>query len=168
MPTFVSDQRIVQAITSAVQLPDPSQIPQFLRTQGIAITDFALVTRKTLQGLITYLKSQGFQVRPTDRHHSLISVLTEWIEGEWQKEARQAQVKAQLKAQEQAHQARQAYQARQAHQAQAKAQEQAYQAHQAQLQAQEQARQAREAQYRVPSPVYGYPSQAKKESGSWW
>ena len=69
-----------------------------------------------MQELIAYLKSQGFQIRPTDRRHSLISVLTEWIEGEWQKEAqeqarqaRQAQLEAQrleeVRRQEQAYQA---------------------------------------------------------------
>ena len=97
MPTFVSNKRTIQIIRDATQLSDSVQIPQFLRTQGFIIADFALVTRKTLQELITYLKSQGFQIQPTDRRHSLISVLTEWIEGKWQKEA-----------QEQARQARQA------------------------------------------------------------
>jgi hypothetical protein len=114
MPTFVSDERTIRIIRDATQLSDSVQIPRFLRTQGFIIADFALITRKTLQELIAYLKSQGFQIRPTDRRHSLISVLTEWIEGEWQREAqeqaRQAR-QAQLEARRLEEVRRQAYQA---------------------------------------------------------
>ena len=121
MPTFVSNERTIRIIRDATQLSDSVQIPRFLRTQGFIIADFALVTRKTLQELIAYLKSQGFQIWPTDRRYSLISVLTEWVEGEWQKEAQE--------------------QARQAHQAQLKArrlEEVRRQAYQAQIKAQRQ------------------------------
>ncbi|XTI94862.1 hypothetical protein V2W45_1336191 [Cenococcum geophilum] len=147
MPTFVSDERTIRIIRDATQLSDSVQIPRFLRTQGFIIADFALVTRKTLQELIAYLKSQGFQIQLTDRRHSLISVLTEWIEGEWQKEA-----------QEQARQARQAQlEARrleevrqQAYQAQIEAQRQE------EIQQQEQARQAL------------FLAQVKAQNQSWW
>jgi hypothetical protein len=147
MPTFVSDERTIRIIRDATQLSDSVQIPRFLRTQGFIIADFALITRKTLQELIAYLKSQGFQIRPTDRRHSLISVLTEWIEGEWQREA-----------QEQARQARQAQLEarrleevrRQAYQAQIEAQRQE------ETQQQEQARQAL------------FLAQVKAQNQSWW
>jgi hypothetical protein len=158
MPTFVSDERIIRIIRDATQLSDSVQIPRFLRTQGFIIADFALVTRKTLQELIVYLKSQGFQIRPTDRRHSLISVLTEWIEGELQKEAqeqarqaRQVQIEAIVKAQEQARQARQA---------QIKAQRQE------EIQQQEQARQA----LFLAQPWWPLETQnqASSQSQSWW
>jgi len=145
MPTFVSDERTIRIIRDATQLSDSVQIPQFLRTQGFITADFALVTRKTLQELITYLKSQGFQIQPTNQHHSLISVLTEWIEGEWQKEAQE--------------------QARQARQAQLEAQRQ-------EIQQQEQARQALFlAQVKARNQSW-WPSetqdQASSQSQSWW
>ena len=166
MPTFVSDERTIRIIRDATQLSNSVQIPRFLRTQGFIIADFALVTRKTLQELIAYLKSQGFQIRPTDRRHSLISVLIEWIEGEWQKEAqeqaRQArQAKLEARRLEEVRRQEQAYQAklearrleevrRQAYQAQIEAQRQE------EIQQQEQARQAL------------FLAQVKAQNQSWW
>jgi len=167
MPTFVSDERIIRIIRDATQLSDSVQIPRFLRTQGFIIADFALVTRKTLQELITYLKSQGFQIRPTDRRHSLISVLTEWIEGEWQREAqeqarqaRQVQIEAIVKAQEQAPQARQAQLEAQRLE-EVRRQEQAYQA-QIEAQRQEEIQQQEQACQAL------FLAQVKARNQSWW
>jgi len=98
---FTSDQRVLQAIRDAIQLSDPLQIPRFLYTRLAATDDFALVTRKTLQEFIAYLKSQGFQIRPTDRRHSLVNVLSEWIKWEWEKEDQEQARQAYYQAQEQ-------------------------------------------------------------------
>lgn len=113
--TFVPDEGVLDFIQEMMKLHDPSHIAECFCDWGFKTTDFALVPRKILQQLIVHLKAQGFQIRATDRRHSLTSVLSEWVEGEWRKEeqekarqAQQTQVQAQLKAQEQARQARQA------------------------------------------------------------
>jgi hypothetical protein len=94
MPSFTSNEQILQILRDAKEDYNPAQ---FLQIHGFTAKDFALVTREALQDFISHLTSRGFKIRPTDRHHSLISVLTEWIEREWAQEqplqARQVQAR---------------------------------------------------------------------------
>lgn len=174
MPTFVPNESISDVLYEITILSDPLRIPQHLREWGFTPTDFALVTRKTLQDVILYLKGQGFQIRPTDRRHSLINVLTKWLEDEWQKEgqeqarqAHQTQVQAQARAQDQARQTRQAYQAQAQALVQAQAQIRA-------LQAQVQELQARRTHTEEPTyggaygEAYREGVDNKEQRESWW